>query len=415
MRRLLLISLIGIAACKRTDTAPRPVESVVAAPITVAAVAAGAAFDLIETQDGPLLVWAAPADAGGGVFVRDLDARGVARKPERRIAGASAASEVIEIEAAAVHDQVGVAFLESDGVHGRTRALLLPPDDRTAMPEPTLLAESAPLPPRGRGHIALAAVRDAALRLLYPTGRADCVEPSQGECVGFAFQELGAAANAPRAPFLSVPSPCPEGAATACTLPGRWFYAVCSWNTDAPSTMAYSINTETYYARADEVLRGCTPLGMIALDAETVLLTADCNAMRRAVRLSLDMRPAAEFPLADVALACDGDRPVIRASGFSLALDRARDHLEGLLPASLAPTGARALWTGSALLIAHRPAQQLQVDRYACVGGALRASFGGTATASGATPSTPPHARSNGWQRSLTLPGLRNKLRGLAQ
>src|SRR5262249_37559612 len=156
------------------------------------------------------------------------------------------------------------------------------------------------------------------------------------------------------------------GAASVSGLVDRWFYAVCSWTRDAPSTMAYSINVDTYYARADEVLRGCTPLGMLVLDSEDVLLGADCDTMRRAARFTRDMKPPVEFALDDVAVACDGERASIQAATWSLPLDAPRDRLEVVLPATLAPTGARAIWTGRALLVAHRQGDDLELRRYVC-------------------------------------------------
>jgi hypothetical protein len=383
LRFALVLGLIVAVACKRTadDAPPQTLTSTTAKPapsmpppMAGGRLAAAAAFDLIITQDGPLLAWAEPHAQGkaGAIVVRGLDAQGLARGPERRIA---TESSVIEVELAAQHDRVGLAFLESDASRTRTYASTLPLAGAAAPPAPIAIAESAPMPARGRGHIALAAVGDTAMRLMYPAGAADCAGADQTACIGFGFRELSAGTSEARTPWLSVPSPCPEGAASVASLAGRWFYAVCSWGADAPQTMAYSINTETYYARADDVLHGCTPLGMTALDDSTVLLGADCDAMRRAVRLTLDMRVPVELPLGSAALLCEASGPVIRAHDLSLPLNAPRDRLELVLPPSLAPTGARAVWTGRTLLVAHvaGQAQQLELVRYTCVDGALRA------------------------------------------
>jgi hypothetical protein len=376
LRRLVLSScIVAAAACKR-DAESAPIEPAIAAPppIAAGALSAAAAFDLIATQRGPLLSWAEPRAAGGAVVVQALDARGVARGAARRIA---TSAQVIEVELAAQGERVGVALLESDAQRTRTWGLILPLADAStvpaSVPAPIAIAESAPMPARGRGHIALAALGDGSLRVMYPAGAADCAGADQTVCIGFGFRELSAAASDARAPWLSVPSPCPEGAASVASLPGRWFYAVCSWSDASPRTMAYSINTETYYARADDVLRACTPLGMTALDDGTVLLSADCAGMRRAAKLSLDIRPPVEVPLGDAALTCEAGGPVIRSGELVLPLKSARDRLELILPPSLAPTGARALWTGSALLVAHFSGRQLETVRYTCADGALRA------------------------------------------
>ena len=367
----LWLCVLTTIACKRapdvSDVQERPPAE--ALPFAAGRLAAPGAFDLIATRDGPLLGFAQPRELGGAVIVRGLDARGVARGPERRIL---AQARVVEVELAALRERIGVAFLESDATSARTRALMWPLAGDAVQLEADTVAESGPVPARGRGHIALSAVGDASLRLMYPAGAADCAGADESACVGFGFRELNAAANAPRATWLSVPSPCPEGAASVASLAGRFFYAVCSWSAAAPQTTAYAINIETYYARADQVLPGCTPLGMLVLDDSSVLLGADCSAMRRAVRFTPDMRPPVELALGDAVLACEPGGPVIHAGGFSLVLDAPRDHLEALLPPSLVPTGSRALWTGRALLVAHLSGQQLEMMRHTCTNGALR-------------------------------------------
>jgi hypothetical protein len=317
-----------------------------------------------------MLVWGQPREQAGALFAQSLDALGLARGSARRIAAVAQGAEVSEVAAAALDTQVGVAFIERDASEARTRALLYVPTDAEP-PEAIAIASSPADHARGRGNLAAAATGGDTFRILYPAGKADCVESGQNACVGFGFRELGPGAREPGRPWLSVPQPCPEGAASVSGLPGRWFYAVCSWTHDTPSTMAYSINVDTYYARADEVLRGCTPLGMLALDANTLLLGADCSAMRRAAQLTRDMKPATEIALDDVRLVCDGERAAITATGWSLPLEAPRDRLEVVLPAAIAPTGARAIWTGVALLVAHRQSDALELRRYVCVRGGL--------------------------------------------
>jgi hypothetical protein len=343
-------------------------------------VAGAAAFDLVSGPGGPMLIWAQPREQGGALLAQSLDALGLARGASRRIATPAQGSEVSEVAAAALDAQVGVAFTERDASETRTRALLFAPAD-TQAPELIAIASSPVDHARGRGSLAATATRGDTFRILYPAGKADCVESGQGACIGFGFRELGPGAREPGRPWLSVPEPCPEGAASVSSLPGRWFYAVCSWTHDTPSTMAYSINVDTYYARADEVLRGCTPLGMLAIDDDTLLLGADCSATRRAAQLTRDMKPATEVSLDDVRVVCDGERASISAGSWSIALDAARDRLEVVLPAALAPTGARAIWTGVALLVAHRQSDALELRRYVCARGTLHVEHGAAAGA----------------------------------
>jgi hypothetical protein len=248
------------------------------------------------------------------------------------------------------------------------------PADGAAPAAPITLASEAPAHTAGRGRIAIAGLAGGRLRALYRVGPVECASADVDGCVGFGFRELGAGAGAVQReePWLSVPRPCSEGAAGLAGLEGRFYYAVCSWGESAPVTMAYAINVETYYARADEVLRGCTPLGLLALDANTLLLGGDCGVVRRVARLARDMKPPAEFPLADLTLGCERGATIVRATGWELPLSAPRDRLEAVLPAAIAPAGARAIYTGRALLVAHRMSGRLELSRHVCVDGLLR-------------------------------------------
>jgi hypothetical protein len=375
VRPWLLCAALAVAACR--DEAGKPVRS--EAPPAVAPrpalvpmgeVVSAAALALVPAEGGALLVWAPPAERGGGIAVRALDALGAPRAAARVLVPAEAPFAVTELAAAATRDRLGVVWSESSPQQARIRALLVPLDGH-APAEPQLLAGAPAVGGSGRGRLAIAAMGDDRMRLLYPAGATECADSEHDGCVGYAFHELGGV-SARREPWLSVPQPCPEGAATLAGLDGRFFYAVCSWRGDAPSTMAYAINVDTYYARADEVLRGCAPLGMLAIDEGTVLLGADCGVLRRAARLTLELKPAAEFPLADLGLSCTGSRPVIRASGFELELTSARAGLEAVLPDELAPPGARAVWTGKALIVVQRMSGGIELHRHVCEQGALR-------------------------------------------
>jgi len=324
----------------------------------------------MSVASGALIVWAPARADGGGILQRELDRLGTARSAPRRVVARSGAFDVVEIAAASSQDDHGIVWIESDGSSSRTRALLVPADG-AAPGAPLLLASETTAHAAGRGTIAIAQLPGGRLRALFPVGAVECASADDEGCVGFGFRELGSRAPVREEPWLSVPRPCPEGAASLAGLDGRFFYAVCSWGQAEPSTMAYAINVETYYARADEVLRGCTPLGMLPLDASTLLLGADCGVLRRAARLSRDMKPPAEFPLADLTLGCERGAPIVRAAGWELPLSAPRDRLEAVLPAAIAPAGARAIYTGRALLVAQRMSDRLELRRYSCSDGIL--------------------------------------------
>jgi hypothetical protein len=379
VRVLLVCVAVGCGRGGERESEARPadpqrLEAVRSSLAAVGAVASAAALDLVLMPSGPLLVWAPPrAEAGGGILLLELDASGEPRGAVRRAAPAGEQGDVLELAAAPSGADVAVIYREPhEGGGSHTLSLRVPLD--AAAPEPALLAVSPAELGEGRGRVAIAGAADRPARAMYMAGIAACSDQDDvAPCAGFGFSELGGTERAGRAePWLSVPSPCPEGAVGVAGLDQRFFYAVCSWRRDAPATMAYAINVENYYARADEVLHGCAPLGMVAIDAQTVLLGGDCGVLRRAARLTVDMKPPAEFPLDDLALACRRGRASITATGWALSLDHARAELEVVLPEQVAPSGARALWTGSALLVAQRMSGRLELTRYTCAGDALR-------------------------------------------
>jgi hypothetical protein len=317
------------------------------------------------------VVWAPPREAGGGILSRELDALGAARGQSRRLAQTGDEGEVTEIAAAAAGARrVGVVWIESRSSGSRTRALLAKLDD-LAQAVTSVIAAPGAAPSGVRGRVAAASVGSGRVRILYATGRSECVAGNVGPCVGYGFRELEDPPPPRQEPWLSVPQPCTDGSATLGGLDGRLFYALCSHSGEAPLTTAYSINFDPEYARADEVLKGCTPIGMTAIDSATVLLGADCGSVRRAARLTLDAAQAAEISLSELRIDCDAERATIRANGWGLPLDVPRDRLEAILPPSVAPLGSRAISTGSAVLVARPGNAGLELHRLACVSGVL--------------------------------------------
>jgi hypothetical protein len=71
-------------------------------------------------------------------------------------------------------------------------------------------------------------------------------------------------------------------------------------------------------------------------------------------------------------LVCGPHGARVRLGSGWLGLDQPLDHLELLLDSSLSPPGARAVWTGSALLVARGVQGKLVIDRYGCEGGVLQ-------------------------------------------
>jgi hypothetical protein len=370
---LLLVGACGRRAERPRAAAQRPSAAATRPPLaSIGPVASSAGFDLVAFEGGALLVWSPARAAGGGIMLRELDALGAARGTPRRLAQTDT-GDVSEIAMAAAGDRrLGLLWIEAGAAASRTRALLVKLD-RPVQAEPIVIANPGLAPAGLRGRVAAASVGSGRVRILYATGRSECVAGNAGPCVGFGFRELEDPPPPRQEPWLSVPQPCADGAATLGGLEGRLFYALCSRTGESSATTVYSINFDPEYARADEVLKGCTPLGMTAIDAATVLLGADCGAARRAARLTFDAAPAAEIALLELRIDCDAGRATIRANGWGLPLDVPRDRLEAILPQSIAPAGSRAISTGSAVLVARSSEAKagVELERFVCVDGAL--------------------------------------------
>ena len=67
---------------------------------------------------------------------------------------------------------------------------------------------------------------------------------------------------------------------------------------------------------------------------------------------------------------CEQGRPIIEIGGaggpLRVPLTESASRLESLLPDSMAPTGARAVWTGDAVLIAIPSGRDVGLRRYQC-------------------------------------------------
>jgi hypothetical protein len=366
--------LVVLGGCHRhPEATPKPKTE--SAPPTSEAwvmpvVASRAAFELTLAARGALLVWSPPAARGAGIVARALDASGTPTGDDRNLAKTQPGHEVVELAAAFATTGVGVAWIESSANAAAVRALRLDSDARGTT-EPMQLASTNGASPLGRGRLALAG-DDGRLRVLYPTGPSECIESNLGPCTGFGFRELGATPPPRQEPWLSVPQPCTTGAVALGGLPGHWFYALCSWTGEAPATTAYAIQMEPMYARADQVLKGCTPIGMTRVDAQTLLLVGDCGPVRRAARLGLSPTPPAELVLEEPRVQCTPEGAAVLGNGWALPLDGPRDRLETVLPAALAPEGSRVVFTGQALLVAEPTATGIALHIHTCADGSVR-------------------------------------------
>ncbi len=343
-------------------------------------VATSSAFALVPSSDGALLVWAAPGAVGGGVRALPLGPVGQVSGPERRLvtegAGAGGAHEdrigqVVEVDAAAVGRRVGVAWVVD---HVRTPEVesSYSLDGGATFTRPVGLGPTARLERGHGGRLSLAASADGALVLYHRIPAGPCVA-TEGTCARFTRSGIGTdetAATRGTEP-LEVEHPCEPLVSGATFRDGTWYYAICH-ESPSPRVTTYVIRPEVAYAAAVESPPGCRPSAVAPLDRGVAILT-ECGEHTGALVLDSMGRELARLAELERSVRCVDGRPLLRLTEasprFELHLGGAADHVEGLLPDSVAPRGSRAVWTGEALLVALPLAREVALRRYECVRG----------------------------------------------
>jgi hypothetical protein len=264
-----------------------------------------------------------------------------------------------DLSAAFVGERLAVAWIERTGERSRVRAAWAAPKARVFELGPAFHG-----PPGARGNVTLAARRDAAL-VFFRGNEVACIEPGKHACFGFLFHELGADGAKKTGLPLSVPVPCTDHATSLLVLSERYHYGVCTDTGRGPVTTVFTITPEPAYARADPVLEGCEPKGTFLWQG-SAWLVAECQGNRRAARIGGSDDKVEYLDLRSPRLDCRAGIAALRASGFELLLEEPRGGLEALLPSAIAPRGARAVFTGRALLVASSVGNALRVARYVC-------------------------------------------------
>jgi hypothetical protein len=95
-------------------------------------------------------------------------------------------------------------------------------------------------------------------------------------------------------------------------------------------------------------------------------LVGDCQGNRRAVRIGGRDEPLEFLELRSARVECTADGARVRAPGLDLVLDEPRGRLETVLRTDLVPVGARAVWSGRALIVATTAAGPLTMNRHRC-------------------------------------------------
>ncbi|MEO0326890.1 MAG: hypothetical protein AAF447_28370, partial [Myxococcota bacterium] len=327
-----------------------------------------AAFDLVATAGGALLVAATPS---GELRAHVLDARGGALGEPRSLARAT---RVDEVAVAAARGRVAVLYRgvvvggggDADGERPAVYRVLLDPEALAPSP-PERLADGAPGSPQ-RGRLALAVGPSGELGALFQVEDGPCHEGPG--CARFSFRRLQEPGDERRGVGLATSAPCPAPLAGYVQGGGVWFYGLCTVRDGAPETMVYAIQFEPRYAVAEPALPGAWPRGLATLGTTAVLI-ADAPGGPA----------AAAFPSATEArrplnprrqLRCDSAGPQLALGAMEVPLADVAGDLAAVLPPDLAPDGSRAAWTGERLLVAEpQPGDAVRLRRHRCEGASL--------------------------------------------
>jgi hypothetical protein len=349
-----LIACDGDPPVIRPEPPPRSV--VIAEP---RAISDAAAFALVPTGEGALLVWG----ARDGVRAIPLGPLGEPAGAELELDEEERA--ITEIDATASGRRVAVAWVVDDGAEAAVEATYSLDGGRSfAAPEPL-----GPTVRGSSGRLDMAAHEDGSLVLYHRIPEGPCVA-SQGTCARFTRTGVGGdpSRGMRGTEPLEVQRPCDPLVSGALWHDGTWYHAVCHADRE-PSTLVYAIRPAISYAAPIDLPAGCTPLGIAPLDTGVAAVTR-CAGRTSATHLDAMGRPLARFDPAEPSVVCEAGRPSITlGERASLRLDGAREDLEALLPDAIAPASARAVWTGEALVVAAHAQGEVSLRRYRCVGG----------------------------------------------
>ena len=372
----LALSLVLAVGCEDPPPPPPPPAPIVTpAPIVASrTLASDAAFALVAVPDGGLLVWAVAESRGSGIRTISLSPTGASLGTDRSIApsGASAtdtAGQAVELDAFATGRRVGIAWVMDRGHDLRAQAVWSA-DSGERFGAAEDIGETVRLEPGARGRVVVSGSPDGTLVVHHRIPDAACVA-SPGTCAMFDRYGLGDSEEGARGTEpLEVQTPCEPFVAAALFHDGTWYQSLCHVDPQAgPSTTVYAIRPSLSYA-APTALPGCQPGGISPLD-HGVLVRASCGETDVAHHLDEMGRIRATFRPADYHASCTQGRPVLRIRQgnreVKLQLGAAQSRIESLLPRRLAAPGARAIWTGEAVLVATPQLRSLTVRRFECL------------------------------------------------
>ncbi len=386
---LLAAAPLLAAGCKgHPKPKPKPKPPPLAPLLGPRPVATQAAFDLVATGEGGVLVWGVPTARGAGIRAIAIDPLGGPRGSERNAvapghaAGGGNAEDIppdaVEIAAAAGGGRLGVVWVLRNQTVLRVQAAL-GDDSAEAFSPPEDLAPTRMDKVGVRGQVAAAASPAGELAVFYREGDGPCEDGQPGTCARLEQRRLGAKSGREGVPMV-MHAPCDPPIVGDVFSGNSWYYAVCSEDTGRPETTLFLIQFEPAYAHAEQLLGGCVPRGLTPLD-NAVAVTASCGDHLAGATLGNDRHVHGPEAL-HMAVRCADGRPVIEGRGMGggmvmhLPLGAPTSRLAALLPSKMAPPGARAVWTGEALLVAVPVGQDVAFRRYQCKDGDLTRTDG---------------------------------------
>lgn len=364
MARVAIAFASVLAACdEKPPVAPAQADS----PLANVRLSTPTAFEWVALGDGAALVFAPRDDAQGAVMRSDFtrDARLKSEKPVRVLPPELAQGELTDLAATAVGGALALAWVERE--RGKARAFGAFVNERHPPRRldlgPTFFPRQA-----ARGNVTLVQQGGEALTFAR-LAETSCVNPSERGCSAFSLFKLSPDGAKTVGLPLVVPAPCADHSALLAVVGERFHYALCTGSEVEPRTTWFSIQHEPEYARVDQVLAGCRPLGAFGWDG-AAFLVGDCEPGRRYARIPGGDERIEEGELGSAT--CETGKLGVRLGERRLVFTEPRAGLHAFLGTETLPRGARAAWTGASVLVADAQASRLSLSRFACDGNVLR-------------------------------------------
>lgn len=346
----------------RPPGVPENLEAV-AAPRPIAN---GAGFDLIALDEGAALVYGPTVDEGGGIKLVRLDRTGVVQgapidvfTPERE-ARLDGRLGVLELRATLSADRIAVVWLEPGASGWVARAALGPLEGPFGAPL-RLGAVAQPRPTTGRLAVAGDGVR--GFRVAWHQGTRGCsrdMAESTGseDCMTVGVSDLPPTREARR--VVEVPGSCDPAIAGGGYAGGRYAFAACGlWNEQPNLSLIRPGDDGAYH----ETQVGCPPNGIAAVD-DHLVGTARCGDRTHWIRFTASGEAE---EASEVTEACsDEGMPLPSGAGRALRADETVGSLAALLSDRIAPAHARAVWTGTMVLVASTTRGEVSLKRWGC-------------------------------------------------